>query len=322
MRRGGNMFGRNKSRNRRRRRQKVLNVKLSVDKRRRAQVKMASKIAGIILVLAVLFIGAWRGGEWLLRVALYENGAFAVESIDVKTDGIIDTAQLRDWAGVSKGDNLLGLDLVSVKRELERNPHVKYAAVDRVLPGTLRLRVAERKPVAQVMLYRRKADSGFRRATYQLDSDGFVTQSLLGEPARKQRAWLPLLTGLDPQELLPGRTVNHEQVRSALKLIGRFSQSPMAGLATLQQIDVSAIQTLQVRTWQGSEVTLGLQGLDRQLLRWRLILDYGKQHRRMPASIDLSIHNNLPVRWHELPQDGVSASPNSPPVAAWRRDNV
>jgi len=296
------MFGRNKSRNRRRRRQKVLDVRLSVDKRRRAQVKMASKIAGIALALLVLFVGAWRGGGWLLRVALYENETFAVETIDIRTDGIIETVRLRNWTGVDKGDNLLGLDLISVKRELERNPHVKYAAVDRVLPGTLRLRVAERKPVAQVVLYRRKADGGFKRATYQLDADGYVTQTLSGEQARKQRAWLPLLTGLGSQDLLPGRTVNHEQVRSALKLIERFGRSPMAGLATLQQIDVSASQTLQIRTWQGSQVTVGMLGLDRQLLRWRLIHDYGKQHRRVPASIDLSIRNNLPVRWQEVPQ--------------------
>ncbi len=316
------MFGRNKSRNRRRRRQKVLDVRLSVDKRRRAQVKMASKIAGIVLALAVLFSGAWRGGEWLLRVAFFETRAFVVETIDVKTDGIIGAAQLRDWAGVGKGDNLLGLDLVNVKRELERNPHVKYAAVDRVLPGTLRLRVVERKPVAQVMLYRRKIDGGFKRVTYQLDADGFITQPLPGETAREQRAWLPLLTGLDSQELLPGRTVNHEQVRSALKLIGHFGQSPMAGLATLQQIDVSAMQTLQVRTWQGTQVTVGLYELDRQLLRWRLILDYGKQHLRAPASIDLSILNNLPVRWHELPQIGTSGPPKSTSTAVRKPDNV
>ncbi len=322
MRRGRSMFGTNKSRNRRRRRQKVLDVRLSVDKRRRVQVKMVSKIAGIMLALAVLFIGAWRGGEWLLRVALYENNAFAVETIDVKTDGIIGTVQLRDWAGINKGDNLLGLDLISVKQELERNPHVKYAAVDRVLPRTLQLRVAERKPVAQVMLYRRKADGGFKRATYQLDVDGFVTQPLLGETARKQRAWLPLLTGLDSQELLPGRTVNHEQVRSALKLIERFGQSPMAGLATLQQIDVSASQTLQVRTWQGSQVTMGLLGLDRQLLRWRLIHDYGKQHRRVPASMDLSIQNNLPVRWQEVPQAWVPNPQNRALTGVRRQDNA
>ena len=316
-----NMFGRNKSRNRRRRSQKVLDVRLSVDKRRRAQVKMASKIAGIALVLLVLFLGAWRGGGWLLRVALYENKAFSVETIDIRTDGIIEIIQLRNWAGVNKGDNLLGLDLISVKRELERNPHVKYAAVDRVLPGTLRLRVAERKPVAQVVLYRRKADGGFKRATYQLDADGYVTQKMSGEQARKQRAWLPLLTGLDSRELLPGRAVNHEQVRSALKLIECFGRSPMAGLATLQQIDVSASQTLQVRTWQGSQVTVGMLGLDRQLLRWRLIHDYGKQHRRVPASIDLSIRNNLPVRW----QDASGENPrlqNSTSTAGYRQNDA
>ena len=53
------MFGRNKSRNRRRRRQKVLDVKLSVDKQRRAQVKMASKIAGIVLALGCLWFTRW-----------------------------------------------------------------------------------------------------------------------------------------------------------------------------------------------------------------------------------------------------------------------
>ena len=96
----------------------------------------------------------------------------------------------------------------------------------------------------------------------------------------------------------------------------------MAGLATLQQIDVSAMQTLQVRTWQGTQVTVGLYGLDRQLLRWRLILDYGKQHRRVPASIDLSIRNNLPVRWHELPQIETSGPPNSTSAAVRQPDNV
>jgi cell division septal protein FtsQ len=316
------MFGRNKTRNRRRRRQKVLEVKLSVGKRRRAQVKTASKIAGVLLALAMLFIGAWRGGEWLLQTSLYENQAFSVGTIDVKTDGIISAAQLRVWSGVREGDNLFGLDLIGVKRGLERHPHVKYAAVDRVLPGTLRLRVAERKPVAQVMLYRRDADGGFKRATYQLDVEGFVTQPLPGEAARKRRSWLPLLTGLDPRELLPGRTVNQPQVKTALELIGRFRQSPMAGLATLQQIDVSSSQTLQVSTWQGSRVTMSLRELDRQLLRWRLIHDYGKQHRRVPATMDLSIRNNLPVRWHEPPRAGNPNTSSHPPAASARRDSV
>ncbi|MBR90345.1 MAG: hypothetical protein CMO66_03615 [Verrucomicrobiales bacterium] len=291
------MFGRNKPRNRRRRRQKVLDVKISIDKRRRAQVKVASKITGVVLALGVIFFGAWRGGEWLLQAGFYGNKAFSVKEVDVKTDGIIEPTQLRRWAGVREGENLLSLNLVGVKRELEANPHVKYAAVDRVLPDTLRLRVMERKPVAQVMLYRRKADGGYTRTTYQLDAEGFVTESLPGEKARKRRAWLPIITGLDARELLPGRSVNQAAVRSALELIGRFNQSPMAGLASLQQIDVSDSQTLQVRTWQGSQVTLALHGQERQLKRWRLIHDYGKQHRRVAESIDLSIRNNLPVRW-------------------------
>ena len=42
---------------------------------------------------------------------VYENRAFAIEQIDVQTDGVISTDQLRRWAGVKAGENLLALDL-------------------------------------------------------------------------------------------------------------------------------------------------------------------------------------------------------------------
>ena len=71
----------------------------------------------------------------------------------------------------------------------------------------------------------------------------------------------------------------------------------MAGLTHLRQIDISQRETLEVITWQGGHVTLGLNGIDRQLGRWRQVYDLGRKHRRAISSVDLSIKNNLPVRW-------------------------
>ena len=87
------------------------------------------------------------------------------------------------------------------------------------------------------------------------------------------------------------------QTRAALKLITSYDLSPMAGLAHLRQINVSGRETMRVVTWQGATVTLALHGLDRQISRWRQIHDLGRQHQRAISTVDLSIKNNLPVRW-------------------------
>lgn len=297
------MFGRGKSRNRRRRRRSVLDVKLSTDKRRREGLRLASKIVLLLVGLVVLFFGVWRGGELLVDMAFYENRAFAVKQVDVKTDGRIDAARLRQWSGVKPGDNLFGVDLMQVKRGLEQVPFIKSAAVDRVLPGILRVRVTERRPVAQVMVYRRRADGAYQKMIYHLDPEGHVTEPLAGADREEQQRlrWLPMVMGIAEAELIPGRVLGHARVLVALDLVTRFNRSPMAGLAHLQQVDITGSQTMSVRTWQGSEATLSMTGLDRQLLRWRLIHDYGRQHRQVPATLDLSIKNNLPVRWQPSP---------------------
>ena len=71
----------------------------------------------------------------------------------------------------------------------------------------------------------------------------------------------------------------------------------MAGLAHLRQIDVSRRETLEVMTWQGARITLSLNELDRQLNRWRKIYDLSRQRKSNISSADLSIKNNLPVKW-------------------------
>ena len=91
---------------------------------------------------------------------VYENKAFAIEEIDVQTDGVISVDQLRRWAGVKPEENLLALDLARVKRDLELVPLVQSVSVERILPHTLRIRVTEREPIAQVNVPRPRPSGG------------------------------------------------------------------------------------------------------------------------------------------------------------------
>jgi hypothetical protein len=45
----------------------------------------------------------WRTGEWALDKFVYENAEFAIQRIDVQTDGVIAPDQLRRWSGVKLG---------------------------------------------------------------------------------------------------------------------------------------------------------------------------------------------------------------------------
>jgi|TARA_B110000495_G_scaffold146987_1_gene129885 hypothetical protein len=298
-----------KKRNRRQGRYRLLEVELPVGKARRQRVKMIVRWVGGLLGVAALFLGVWHGGAWVMRVGFYENEIFTVKTIDVRVRGILQPAQLQKMAGVQTGENLFRVDLMRVKRDLELTPLIETAAVERVLPDTLRLRIVERRPIAQVVGYRQQADGTLARQVYWLDARGVVIPPIAPgfTTQKKQPKWLPLIVGIPPAKLLPGRTVDSPALRSALQLVSRFDLSPMAGLAHLRQIDVTGRETLGIVTWQGARVALGLNGLDGQLQRWRQIHDLGRQHHRAVATVDLSIKNNLPVRWmqtHARPAGG------------------
>ena len=245
----------------------------------------------------------YRGGEWLLNRLVYENKAFAIEEIDTQTDGVISVDQLRRWAGVKPEANLMALDLGRVKRDLEMVPLVRSVSVERILPHTLRIRITEREPIAQVNVPRPRPNGGLELSVYQLDADGWVILPL--EP--RDRATLPnqsddplpVLCGINASTLQPGRRLTAPQVRAALQLLVAFEQSPMAGLVDLRRVDVSSPEVLVVTTGQGSDVTFGLTDFEQQLRRWHAIFESGRKTGNAIATLDLAVTNNVPLRWLE-----------------------
>src|SRR4029434_5257057 len=148
------MAFRRKHRNRLHRRGHVLDVKLRAAQRPQNRLRAFTFLVAVCFaVFATLFV-TWRGGELLLRRSIYENKAFAIRKIEVETDGVLSPEQICAWAGVRAEANLMALDLARVKRDLELVPAIESAAVELILPGTLRIRVIEREPIARVIFAR------------------------------------------------------------------------------------------------------------------------------------------------------------------------
>jgi cell division septal protein FtsQ len=295
------MWFKRKPKNRRLGREFVLDVKLRSSQVRAARTRMASLALGAVFGTVFGLYLLWRGGEWALDRLVYENQAFAIEEVDVQTDGVIAVDQLRRWTGVKPGQNLLALDLTRVKRDLELAPMVQSASVERILPRTLRVRVIEREPLAQLNVARPRGD-GVELAPFQLDAEGYVILPLEARDRGTTAAQpepLPLISGINGSEAQPGRRIATVQVQAALQLLTAFERSPMAGFVDIKRIDVSDPEVLVVTTGQGSEVTFGLADPDEQLRRWQAVFESGQKAGKAIATLDLAITNNIPAHWLE-----------------------
>jgi len=300
-----------KPRNRRaQEREYGLDVKLRTSQNRSARARVVGMIVVVVFSLTAIALVLWRGGQWTLDALIYENNAFAIQQIEVQTDGVLTSEAIRTWAKVRMGENLMALDLMRVKRDLEGQPPIQFVAVERVLPHTLKVTVTEREPVAQTIVTYTRRGGGTDQAVYDFDEDGYVMRPLdprwrTSPPPANER--LPILVGVPPAEPLPGQQVTSPQIRAALALVCEFDHSPMTGMVELERIDVSEPDVLKVTTTQKAEITFSLSHFDVQLRHWRIIYDQFQSWGRAIATLDLSISNNLPVHW--------IAAGSVPPVA-------
>jgi cell division protein FtsQ len=308
-------WSKRKYQNRRLGRVHVLDVKLRSSQVMAARTRMVVLALGTLFGTVFGFYILWRAGEWTLNRAVYENKSFAIQQIDVRTDGVISPDQLRRWSAVTIGENLFALDLTRVKRDLELVPMIHSVSVERILPRTLRIRVTEREPVAQVNVPRPRPGGGIELVVFQIDEEGYVMVPLdprqRAVPLNEAEDQLPAISGLNVSELQPGRRIDSAQLQAALKLIEAFDSSPMASVADLKRIDVSSPQVLVVTTAQGSEVTFAPGQLDRQLARWQRVHEECLRYNRTIATLDLAVNDSVPLRMQD-----VGAAPPAAPKSA------
>ena len=249
------MWFHRRPKNRRLGREQVLDVKLRSSQVRAVRTRFTALSLGAVFATFFGIYLLYRAGEWALNRLVYENKAFAIEQVDAQTDGVIPVDQLRRWAGIRPEANLLALDLARVKRDLEMVPLVQSVSVERILPHTLRIRITEREPIAQVNVPRPRPDGGLDLAAYHLDADGWVMlpfdPSQRVTPLNQPNDSLPVICGINPNVLQPGSRLAATQVQAALQFLVAFEQSPMAGLVDLRRIDVSSPEVLVVTTGQG-----------------------------------------------------------------------
>lgn len=158
------------------------------------------------LTLLALTCGAVAFG-W---VRLTQAESLAIKRILVEGTGAERADEIRGLLNVKAGDNLLFSDLSLARTRAESHPWVISAAVKREFPDTLRIVVAERTPMMILALDR----------LYYVDGDGSPFKLLAPGDAYD----LPVLTGLDREDLLARAELARDAISGALVLLDSLSE--------------------------------------------------------------------------------------------------
>lgn len=270
----------------------MLQVKIRMDEERRRRVRAAWKLIWKSALGVALGFGLWWGGREGWRHLVWENPFFLVEPPAVTTDGGLTREQILAAADIAEGRNILTVDLGHARTALESLPQVDRAEVNRTFPRSVTINVTERQPVAWVTA--KKGDNPLTSArSFLIDSRGIILRKRTREfePGR-----LPIISGVETGDLIPGQRANRGPVIAALELLRLNADNSRF---QIKAIDLSEICRLVVNDQRRARITFGVLGIEDQLDRLNQILDLIEPSQREIRTANLVPERNVPVTFYE-----------------------
>jgi len=176
--------------------------------RRGGRARFMILAAGFAVMGGGAFAVHWSGGDARALAAIAEKtyalsaeAGLGVNEVIVQGRSRVSADSVLNALGVKRGAPILAMNLGEARARLEALPWVKNASVERLLPGTLYVRIEERQPLA---LWQRNGKLEL------VDRDGKVLPVprldefhtlivVVGDEAPKQTAQLLDLLGVEPE---------------------------------------------------------------------------------------------------------------------------
>jgi cell division septal protein FtsQ len=294
------MFGRTHENRRRPSGGTVLRTRLSAetDDATHPRVRRWIIRASVTLTLAaaVTLGGWWIRENWMSRIP-----SLAVREVVVEVDGVLSPDEIRRLAGVPLGRNILSVDLPQLRDRLQHHPRIASARIMVEFPGSLLIKIRERLPLVAV----EPLSKNGLQARYLLDESGHLLLPLdpSSAPAEAVAAEssLPVLVGYHAQ-----RPTAQADTLRALEFIKTYEAAAPGSLPDIRSISIAEPGVLVVATAASGEVTFAARDYGTQLQRWSDILQQLRELKesRTIQSLDLSVSQNSPIRWNDLPPAG------------------
>lgn len=286
-------------------RQHLLEVALRADKERERRIRSGFIVCAKTICWTAAAVGLWFAGREGWRVGVRENPRFFLRAPDVTTDGTLTREQILTVANIAEGQHILTVDLAKVRAVLEKLPQVETAVVGRTFPHRVAITLTERRPVAWVT--EKKGDDHLTSGrAFLIDARAIVLRSRAQLP---QYANLPVITGVETENLVPGQRANSFAMLAALELVRLTTDSTRF---QIRNIDLAKSCRLVVTDQRRMQITFGVQMVEAQLARLNQLLELNEPTHQEIRTVNVIPERYVPVTYY--PPEAVSSAPlHDPP---------
>ena len=276
-----------KKRNRRRRmaHDPILMVNARTAEVRKERVQRLGALVLCLLALGGVCWLAVTGGRYVGRRLFSENPRYQVLKFGAGSDGSrVNAQRIREFTELGENVNLFAINLGDIRERLEDVPVIKTARIQRKLPHTLKIWVAERIAIARPA-GKRKLD------TWAIDKEGHILGPGVHYPS------LPLIEGADMHEFKPRSGVSSSQVLDAVKLLETVdAESPLSHVLRIEKIDVSDVNYMELYLEEKRSAMIGRVNTDKKLRDLAAMIQHADSAGMKLKTFDVRVDENQPVR--------------------------
>lgn len=189
-------------------------------------------LLSVKVALVVTLLGAALVGGYYTYHRVMTSTYFNVRNIEVRSTRRAPTDQIRRLVDPVKGKNILTVELEALRRAVVAHPWVRDARVERELPDTIVVHVAEHKAQALLMMGH----------LYLVNREGQVFKRADPDEA----LGMPVITGISRMRYLNHPEQAHELIARALATLDRYYEKVRPPLSEVH-IDKRGEVTLHLR---------------------------------------------------------------------------
>jgi len=264
-------------------------------------LKVGAKFLKLGLIVAVM-VGVGFGLSLGWQKLFVENEEFTISELSLKTfEGepprFLTHARMLEQTGLDPDATIFSLDTDALAAKLESLPELTGAKVSRRLPGTLKVEVQERQPVAWVACRSLGIRERDRDLGLLVDSDGIpfkCSSETLWAFAEK----LPvvLVGEMGDEKIVEGKAIEHRGLNYAFELI-EIASELLVGIEKPVWVVVKDEITLEMKTLGGTHATLSYYDLNRQLTDFSKLVSHAQARGKELDRVNLIPRRFVPVHY-------------------------
>ena len=160
------------------------------------------------------------------------------------------------------------------------------------MPNEIVIHITERKPIAWITSEKELTDPFASDSAFLVDARGMLMKE---KKFSAEYLPLPIITNCSSEALVPGKTVDSFEAKTALALLRLTTTSFMQTRFQIRDVDVGKGYCLLVTDKNHTQVMFGFDDLEKQMQHLEQLLVYADDSHRQIDTANLLVARNIPV---------------------------